>query len=76
MIHYKNSQEIELMRESALMVSKTLSEVAKILKPGMTTLSIDVFIANFIQDNKGVPSFLNYHGYPYNSCKDLGTGKS
>ncbi|HJW17438.1 MAG TPA: type I methionyl aminopeptidase [Flavisolibacter sp.] len=68
MIHYKNSQEIELMRESALLVSKTLSEVAKILRPGMTTISIDQFIATYIQDNKGVPSFLNYHGYPFNSC--------
>lgn len=68
MIHYKNNEEIELMRESALLVSKTLSEVAKILKPGITTLSIDQFIAGFLQDNKAVPSFLNYHGYPYNSC--------
>jgi methionyl aminopeptidase len=68
MIHYKNNEEVELMRESALLVSKTLSEVAKILKPGITTLSIDLFIAEFIQDNKAVPSFLNYHGYPYNSC--------
>lgn len=68
MIYYKNKQEIELMRESALLVSKTLSEVAKILKPGMTTIFIDDFIAEFIRDNKGVPSFLNYHGYPYNSC--------
>jgi methionyl aminopeptidase len=68
MIHYKNSQEIELMRESALLVSQTLSEVAKILKPGITTISIDQFIAAFLQDNKAVPSFLNYHGYPFNSC--------
>ncbi|SHE41219.1 type I methionyl aminopeptidase [Flavisolibacter ginsengisoli] len=68
MIHYKNNEEIELMRESALLVSKTLSEVAKILKPGITTLSIDQFIEGFLQDNKAVPSFLNYHGYPYNSC--------
>src|SRR6476660_1574743 len=68
MIHYKNNEEVELMRESALLVSKTLSEVAKLLKPGITTLSIDLFIAGFLQDNKAVPSFLNYHGYPYNSC--------
>lgn len=68
MIHYKNNEEVELMRESALLVSKTLSEVAKILKPGITTISIDQFIAGFLQDNKAVPSFLNYHGYPYNSC--------
>lgn len=68
MIHYKNTQEIELMRESALLVSKTLSEVAKILKPGMTTISLDRFIGEFLNDNKAVPSFLNFHGYPFNSC--------
>src|SRR4051812_10979646 len=68
MIHLKNSQEIELMRESALLVSKTLSEVAKILKPGITTISIDNFIADRIHEYGGVPSFLNYHGYPFNSC--------
>jgi methionyl aminopeptidase len=68
MIHYKNEQEIELMRESALLVSKTLSEVAKILKPGVATISLDVFIGEFLKDNNAVPSFLNFHGYPFNSC--------
>jgi len=68
MIHYKNSEEIELMRQSALLVSQSLTEVAKILKPGMTTLSIDQLIAQYLKDNGAEPSFLNYHGYPYNSC--------
>lgn len=68
MIHYKNTQEIELMRESALLVSKTLSEVAVMLKPGINTLSIDIFIGDFLRDHKAVPSFLNFNGYPYNSC--------
>jgi methionyl aminopeptidase len=68
MIHYKNQQEIELMRESALLVSETLSEVSKTLKPGVTTISLDIFIGEFLADNKAVPSFLNFHGYPFNSC--------
>lgn len=68
MIHYKNAQEIELMRNSALLVSQTLTEVAKILKPGITTLSIDQLIAEIIKDFGGIPSFLNFNGYPYNSC--------
>src|SRR5436190_12941020 len=68
MIHYKNGQEIELMRESAMMVSTALSEVANILKPGMTTISIDIFIGEYLRDNKAIPSFLNFHGYPFNSC--------
>src|SRR5205085_6912555 len=68
MIHYKNEKEIELMRESALLVSETLSEVVKILKAGIKTISIDQFIGEFIRDHKAIPSFLNYHGYPFNSC--------
>jgi methionyl aminopeptidase len=67
MMHIKNEQEIELMRQSALLVSSCLTEVAKVLKPGITTLSIDKLIAEFIYDNGGVPSFLNFHGYPFNS---------
>jgi methionyl aminopeptidase len=68
MIYYKTEAEIELMRQSALLVSKTLTEVAAILKPGITTLSIDKMIGEYIRDNNAVPSFLNYNGYPYNSC--------
>ena len=68
MIYYKNAQEIELMRQSALLVSSTLTEVAKILKPGLKTIDIDGFIGTLIKDHGATPSFLNYHGYPFNSC--------
>lgn len=68
MIYYKTKAEIELMRESALLVSKSLTEIAKILKPGITTLSLDKLIGEFIRDHQAIPSFLNYHGYPFNSC--------
>jgi methionyl aminopeptidase len=64
----KTNGEVELMRQSALLVSKTLSEVAKLLKPGITTLSIDKMIGSFILDHQAVPSFLNYRGYPFASC--------
>jgi len=68
MIYYKTEPEIELMRQSARMVSSTLAEVAAILKPGITTLSIDKLIGEIIRSNGAVPSFLNYHGYPFDSC--------
>lgn len=68
MIHYKTPAEIELMRESARLVSKTLAEAAKVLKPGITTMELDKLIADFIRDNGAVPSFLNYRGYPFASC--------
>jgi len=68
MIHYKTNEEVEKMRISALLVSSSLTEIAKILKPGITTLSLDKVIEEFIRDHQGIPSFLNYNGYPFNSC--------
>jgi methionyl aminopeptidase len=68
MIHYKTPAEIELMRESALLVSSTLTEVAKALRPGMPTLELDKLISDYIRDNNAVPSFFNYRGYPFASC--------
>jgi len=64
----KTDEQVELMRQSALLVSKTLSEVAGTLKPGITTLSIDKMIGTFIRDHHAIPSFLHYKGYPFNSC--------
>ncbi len=58
MMIMKNKEEIELMRQSALLVSKTLAEVAKVLKPGITTMSLDKMIGEFIRDHKAIPSFL------------------
>src|ERR1700761_6019698 len=71
MIYYKTPAEIELMREAALLVSKTLTEVAKVLRPGVTTLELDKMIGEFIRDNGAVPNFLNYRGYPFNSCMSV-----
>jgi len=68
MIICKTDEQIELMRKSALLVSKTLSEVAKIIRPGLSTLEMDVMIGDFIRDHNAVPSFLKYNGYPFNSC--------
>lgn len=68
MMIYKTDEQVELMRKSALLVSKTLGEIAGMLKPGINTLSIDERIGEFIRDHQAIPSFLNYKGYPYNSC--------
>ena len=68
MMILKANEQIELMRQSALLVSKTLSEIAKILKPGLTTLAIDNRIGEFVRDHHAYLSFLGYRGYPFNSC--------
>lgn len=68
MIYYKTQAEVELMRESSLLVSATLAEVARILKPGMTTLEVDAIAEKFILSNGAVPNFKNYKGYPFATC--------
>lgn len=68
MIHIKTAAEIELIRESALLVSQTLAELASILKAGITTEFLNARAEEFILDNKAVPSFKNYKGYPFATC--------
>lgn len=68
MIHYKNKAEIELMRESALLVSEALAVVAAKIKPGITTMQLDKIAEEFINDNKATASFKGYHGFPFACC--------
>lgn len=68
MMIIKTNEQVEMMRQSALLVSKTLSEIAKTLRPGLTTLSIDKHAGQYIRDHHAIPSFLDYRGYPFNSC--------
>ncbi|RYF13348.1 MAG: type I methionyl aminopeptidase [Flavobacteriales bacterium] len=67
-IYYKSLEEIELIRESSLLVSKTLAEVAKIIAPGVTTLALDKLAYEFINDHGAIPAFLNYGGFPNSLC--------
>lgn len=68
MIHYKSKAEIELMRESSLLVSKALTLVAAAIKPGVSSLQLNKLAEEFILDNKALPSFKGYNGYPYACC--------
>lgn len=70
-IHYKSAEEVELIRASAQMVSKTLAEVAKVIGPGVTTLELNNLAETYIRDNGGIPAFLNFHGFPYSLCISL-----
>ena len=71
MILYKTESEVALMKEAAVLVSKTLTEVAKVLKAGMTTMQLDKLCNEFVKDHKAIPSFLNYSGYPYTICASV-----
>ena len=68
MIYYKTSDEIELIKESAQILGKAHAEVARMIKPGAKTSDMDKVAEEFIRDNGGVPSFLNYNGFPYTLC--------
>jgi len=70
-INYKSVEEIELIRESSLLVGKTLGEIAKAVGPGVKTIELNKLAEAYIRDNGGVPAFLNYSGFPYSLCISL-----
>jgi methionyl aminopeptidase len=68
MIHYKSEEEIELLRESSLLVGKTLAEIAKHIKPGVETLFLDKIAEDFIRSHDAVPGFKGYNGFKHTLC--------
>lgn len=68
MVHYKNQEQIELLRESSLLVGKTHAEVAKEIKPGITTAELDKIAETFIRDHGAQPAFKGYQGFPGSLC--------
>jgi len=68
MIEYKSESEIELIRESSLLVAKTLGEVAKSIRPGIKSIELDKIAEEFIRDNDAVPGFKGYHGFTGTLC--------
>jgi len=71
MIFTKTNEEIELMRESALSVSRTLALVAEYIGEGVTTKKLDKLAEEFIRDNGGFPSFKGYSGFPATLCMSV-----
>ena len=71
MIYYKTEEEIELLRESSLLVGKTLAEVAKHIKPDVKTIDLDKIAEEFIRDNGAVPGFKGYKGFPKTLCMSI-----
>jgi methionyl aminopeptidase len=71
MVILKTREEIELMRESALSVSRTLGMLAKEIKPGVTSLYLDKLAEEFIRDNGGEPGFKGLYGFPNTLCMSL-----
>ena len=70
-IRTKTDEEVELIRESSLLVGRTLAEVAALIKPGVTTLQLDAVAEEFIRDNGAEPGFKGYGGFPNTLCASL-----
>lgn len=68
MIQYKTEEEIRLIKESSLLVGKTLAEVAKLIRPGARTIELDKVAEEFILDHGAVPGFKGYGGFPNTLC--------
>jgi methionyl aminopeptidase len=68
MIYIKSEEEIELIKESSLLVGKTLAEVAKFIAPGKKTIELDKVAEDFIRDHGAKPGFKGYNGFPYTLC--------
>lgn len=71
MLYLKTDEEIGLLRESNLLVSRTLGEIAALVKPGITTLYLDNVAETFIRDNGGTPAFKGYGGFPGTLCTSV-----
>lgn len=68
MAQIKTDTEIEKIRRSSLLVGKTIAEVARHMRPGISTIELDKVAETFIRDNGAKPAFKGYHGYPATLC--------
>lgn len=68
MIKIKSPEQLLLMRESALIVSRTLGMLAKEIKPGVTTLYLDKLAEDYIRSQGAIPGFLGLYNFPNTLC--------
>jgi methionyl aminopeptidase len=68
MAQVKTDIEIEKIRKSSLLVGKTIAEVARNMRPGISTIELDKIAETYIRDHGALPAFKGYHGYPGTLC--------
>lgn len=68
MVYLKTAEEIQIMRESSRILAQAHGEVARLIRPGVKTRILNQRAEEFIRDHQGVPSFLNYNGFPASLC--------
>ena len=70
-IEIKSPREIEIMRQSALIVATVLKEISELVQPGMTTADLDAHAEKRIREMGATPSFKGYHGFPGSICSSI-----
>jgi methionyl aminopeptidase len=71
MLYLKTEEEVGLLKESNMLVSRTLAEIARHIKPGVTTLYLDSIAETFIRDHSAIPAFKGYGGFPNTLCTSV-----
>jgi methionyl aminopeptidase len=71
MLYLKTDEEVGLLKESNMLVSLTLAEIASLIKPGITTLFLDKIAESYIRDNGAIPAFKGYGGFPNTLCTSV-----
>jgi len=71
MLYLKTDEEVGLLKESNMLVSRTLAEIARHIQPGVTTLYLDEIAETFIRDHSAVPAFKGYGGFPNSLCTSV-----
>ena len=71
MLYLKTDEEVGLLKESNMLVSRTLAEIARYIKPGITTLYLDGIAETFIRDHHAIPAFKGYGGFPNTLCTSV-----
>src|SRR5699024_6882216 len=71
MIQRKSKREIELMREAGQLLAQIHKEIAKMIKPGVTTKEIDKFAEKYMKDHGAIPEQIGYNGYEYATCASI-----
>lgn len=71
MIYLKTEEEIELLRQSTMIVCETLAEMAKIIRPGVSTAYLDKIAEEYMRDNGAIPACKGYNGYPATLCTSV-----
>ncbi|MCK9443237.1 MAG: type I methionyl aminopeptidase [Tissierellaceae bacterium] len=71
MIILKSQQEIEYMKKAGELLANVHKELARLIKPGVTTMELDEFVEDYLRKHNAFPEQRGYHGYPYATCASV-----